>query len=252
LRVVTADRMTIEAGDPVEFLPFTGPRPPDAVALKCEPDAPLTDAEKAFFKKVNLNPHYKQRLLGGAARGFTVTLDREVTLPVGSAICSGNRSGNGFIVKDCDFGYNRSRGILIKASRGQVVGNKITHGWMAAVLVAPEYWWSESASSSEVLIAGNVVAGCRRAAIEIIAPGGDGKPLPAGAHRNLSIVGNTIVESAWPNIFVSSTAGLTIKDNRLSESEPAAFAPPLAWHWEWKGAKPEAVVLQQCSEAVVK
>ena len=159
---------------------------------------------------------------------------------MGSAICSGNRSGNGFIVKGCDFGYNRSRGILIKASRGQVVGNKITHGWMAAVLVAPEYWWSESASSSDVVIAGNVVAGCRRAAIEIIAPGGDGKPLPAGAHRNLSIVGNTVAESAWPNIFVSSTAGLTIKDNRLSESEPAAFAPPLAWHWEWKGAKPEA------------
>jgi hypothetical protein len=252
LRVVTADRMTIEAGDPVEFLPFAGQRPPDAVAVKCERDAPLTDAEKAFFKKVNLNPHYKQRLLSGAALGFKVTLDREVSLPVGSAICSGNRSGNDFLVKGCDFGYNRSRGILIKASRGQVVGNKITHGWMAAVLVSPEYWWSESASSSDVVVAGNVIDGCRRAAIEIVAPGGNDQPLAAGAHRNLSIVGNTITASAWPNIFVSSTAGLLIKDNRLTSPAPDAFAPPLAWQWDWKGAKPEVIVVQQCSEAVVQ
>jgi hypothetical protein len=251
LRVVAAGRMTIQPGDPVEFLPFDGPRPPDAVAVKVEPDAPLSDAEKAFFQKVSLYPPNKQRLLGGQAQAFQVTLDHQATLPMGSAICSGNRSGNGFIVKGCDFGYNRSRGILIKASRGQVVDNKITHGWMAAVLVAPEYWWSESSSSSDVVIAGNVITGCRRAAIEIIAPGGNGRPLPAGAHRNISILRNTITASAWPNIFVTSTTGLVIKDNRLTSPEPAAFTPPLAWRWDWKDSKPSAVVIQQCTQAVV-
>ena len=252
LRVAATGRMTIEPGDPVEFLPFDGPRPPDAVAVKIERDVPLGDAERAFFKKVNLLPDNKKRLVAGQARCFKVTLDREVTLPMGSAICSGNRSGNGFIVKGCDFGYNRSRGILIQASRGQVVGNKITHGWMAAVLVAPEYWWSEAASSSNVVVAGNDIDGCRRAAIEIIAPGGNGKPLPAGAHRNLSIVGNTIAASAWPNISVTSSAGLVIKDNRLTSPEPSGFTPPLAWRWDWNNAKPQAIVIEQCSGADVR
>jgi hypothetical protein len=239
--------MTIEPGDPVEFLPFQGPRPPDATARKIEPDAPLDEAEKAFFKNVDLLPDTKDALLGGRAACYQVTLDRPVALPRGSAICSGNRVGNGFVVKDCDFGYNRSRGILIKASRGQVIGNKITHGWMAAVLVSPEYWWSESASSSDVLIAGNVITGCRRPAIEIVAPGGDGRPLPAGAHRNISIVGNTIADSAWPNVIVASTAGLVLKDIRLTPREPDAFVPPLAWPWDWKGAKPAAVVTERCN-----
>jgi hypothetical protein len=252
LRVVATGRMTIEPGDPVEFLPFEGPRPPDAVAMKVDPDVPLNDAEKTFFKKINILPDNKLRLLADQSHSFKVTLDRDVTLPMGSAICSGNRCGNDFVVKGCDFGYNRSRGILIKASRGQVVGNKITHGWMAAVLVAPEYWWSESASSSDVVIEGNVITGCRRAAIEIIAPGGNGKPLPAGAHHNISIVGNTISASAWPNIFVTSTVGLVIKNNRVTAAEPATFVPPLAWRWEWKSAKPEVIATEQCSQATVQ
>jgi hypothetical protein len=246
LRVAAAGRMTIEPGDPVEFLPFQGARPPDASARKIEPDAPLSDTEKAFFQKVDLHPDMKHRLVTGQAACYKVTLDRPVELPRGSAVCSGNRVGNGFVVKDCDFGYNRSRGILIKASRGQVIGNKIAHGWMAAVLVSPEYWWSEAASSSDVVISGNVISGCRRAAIEIVAPGGDGHPLPAGAHRNISIVGNTIAASAWPNIFVTSTEGLIVKDNRLTPAEPKTFVPPLAWRWDWKQAAPAAIVTEQC------
>ena len=246
LRVAATGRMTIEAGDPVEFLPFQGPRPPDAKAQKIEPDAPLSEAERAFFRKVNLNPNIKKRLTTGQAACYKVTLDRPVDLPEGSAMCSGNRVGNGFVVKDCDFGYNRSRGILIKASRGEVTGNKIAHGWMAAVLVAPEYWWGESASSSDVVISGNVITGCRRAAIEIIAPGGDGRPLPAGAHRNISIVGNTIAASAWPNIFVTLTEKLTVKDNHLTTVQPDSFVPPLAWRWDWKQTSPAVVVTEQC------
>ena len=66
---------------------------------------------------------------------FRVTMDGRLSLPMGSLIAAVNRMGNGFLVQGCDFGYNRSRGILIKASHGQVLNNTITHGWMAAVLV---------------------------------------------------------------------------------------------------------------------
>jgi hypothetical protein len=248
LRVVVAGPLTIVAGDPVEFLPFVGQRPPDAVALKVATDGPLTDAEKKFFTKLTFNGDQKKHLLSPAAQGFTVTLDRETTLPMGSLICSGNRSGNGFVVKGCDFGYNRSRGILIKAGRGQVVGNKIRHTWGPAIAVAPEYWWTEAASSSDVVIADNAIDSCRFLPIGVDARGGDGSPLPAGAHRNIAITGNTITASSWPNISVTSTAGLVIQGNHLVLPEPTAFTPPLTRFWVWKGAKPAAVVVEQCSQ----
>ena len=202
--------MSIAPGDPVEFLPYSGERPADAVAVKIEPDAGITDDEKAFVRKLSLNEHNRQALLEGKASFYKITLDREVPLAIGSAVCSGRRVGNGFAVKGCDFGYNRSRGILIKASHGEVTGNRITHGWMAAVLIAPEFWWFEAASSSDVTVQDNIITGCRRPAIEIIAPGGDGKPLPSGAHRDLRILNNTISDSVWPNIRATSTAGLIL------------------------------------------
>ena len=249
LRIAVLRQNTIEPGDPVEFLPFAGQRPPDAVAVKIEPDAPITEAEREFVRKLSLHAPHKERLLGGQATFFKLTLDRAVPLAMGSAVCSGKRVGNGFLVQDCDFGHNRSRGILIKASRGQVVGNTISQGWMAAVLVAPEFWWFEAASSSDVEIRDNVIVGCRRPAIEIIAPGGNGKPLPSGAHRNIVIAGNQITASAWPNIYVTSTERLVVAGNRLTPAEPRDFVPPLARPWNWGSHAPAAVVTELCEEA---
>ncbi len=252
LRVAALGRMTIEPGDPIELLPYSGKRPDDASAVKIEPDAPLNDEELAFIRKLNLNAGNKERLLGGKEHVYAVTLDRDVILPIGSAICSGNRVGNGFVVRGCDFGYNRSRGILIKASRGEVSGNTITHGWMAAVLVAPEFWWFEAASSSDVVISGNTIIGCRRAAIEVLALGGNDKPLPSGAHRNLSIIGNTITDSAWPNVHVSSTDGLVIRNNRLAATEPTSFVPPLTHPWRWGTGMPTTIVTEQCDRPEIQ
>ena len=252
LRIAAAGRMTIEPGDPIEFLPFEGRRPPDAVAVKIEPDAPMRDAEHAFIAKLNMNANIKERLLGDKAAFFTLHLDRPVALPMGSMVCAGNRVGNGFAVRGCDFGYNRCRGILIKASRGEVSGNTITRAWMAAVLIAPEFWWFEASSSCDVVVRDNTIVGCRRAAIEIIAPGGGGKPLASGAHRNLTISGITIRDSVWPNIHVTSTEHLVIQDNRLTPADPEKLSPPQPDRWRWGTAKPAPIVTEQCEQADVQ
>ena len=252
LRVVALRTLAMEQGDTVEFLPFEGLRPPDAVVQRIEPDAPLTEEEKSIIQQIKLLPRHKVQFLSKEAKVFNLMLDHPVKLPVGSAVCSGKRLGNGFLVKDCDFGYNRSRGILIKASHGQVTGNTITHGWMAAVLVSPEYWWSEAASSSDVIVSDNKIVDCRRPAIEIVAPGGNGKPLPSGAHRNISIVGNSFVQSAWPNIRVTSTDGLVIGNNQFTRSEPKSFAPPLARPWKWGAATPSPLVVELCDRPKVQ
>lgn len=251
LRIAVVGRRAVEPGDPLEFLPWEGKRPPDAVAKAIVPDVPLKADERAFLEKLRLYPSHKERLLGGKARLFRLTLDREVRLPMGSAACSGNRVGNGFAVKDCDFGYNRSRGILIKASHGEVTGNTITHGWMAAVLVTPEHWWLESASSSDVRVANNTIVGCRRPAIEVVAPGGNGKPLASGAHRQITIEGNTITGSVWPNIYVTSTDGLVIRDNRLTPADLPTMVPPVARRWDWGKDTPSPIVTLHCDGAQV-
>ena len=251
LRVATLGRSVIEPNDPIEFLPYNGKRPGDAVAQKIERDAPLSADEVSFIARLNLNADNKRRLLSADARLFRVTLDHPVDLPMGSAICSGNRVGNGFAVRNCDFGYNRSRGILIKASRGEVSGNRITHGWMAAVLVSPEFWWSEAASSSDVKISGNTIVGCRRPAIEVVAPGGDGKPLASGAHRNITIADNVIEGCAWPVLRIQSTDGLVIANNRIPATEPAAMNPPLAEPWRWGKASAVPMLIEQCDQPQV-
>jgi hypothetical protein len=222
LRIAVLDsKPAIKVGDPVEFLPYSGPRPPDAVVMEMQPDpAPITEEEKALIQKLGLDARIRTGLLEGKAKFYTLTLDRETALPAGSAVCCPLRVGNGFAVKDCDFGHNRSRGILIKASKGEVSGNRIINSRMAAVLVTPEFWWMEAGISSDVVVKDNTIKGCLQTPIQILAKGGNGKPLPAGAHRNISIVNNRIEDSVWPLIRVTSTSGLLIEGNRFPQNPP--------------------------------
>ncbi|HSP41954.1 MAG TPA: right-handed parallel beta-helix repeat-containing protein, partial [Luteolibacter sp.] len=217
VRIAIIDKTaTIRQGDPVQFLPFVGPRPPDAKVVRRQSDPePFTAEEKAFIRRLRMDQRMRTTLLEGKATFHTLTLDREISLPPGSAICCPLRLGNGFAVKDCDFGDNRSRGILIKASKGEVSGNRITNSRMHAILVSPEFWWMEAGMSSDLVIKDNIIQGCLETPIQIHARGGSRGILPAGALRNISILNNRIEDSAWPLIHVTSTSGLNIEGNVL-------------------------------------
>jgi parallel beta-helix repeat protein len=208
--------MNIAAGDPVELFAYDGRRLPDAKAVKIEKSGKITDAEKAFVQKQRMDEGLRTRWNADA---YAVTLDRTVELPMGSLVASARRMGNGFLVQGCDFGFNRSRGILIKASDGKVLNNKITESWMMAVLVSPEYWWLESGSSNNVEIRGNVITGCKGRPIYVHAQGGEGlitgKAAPAGAHNNITILGNTMTDCLLPGIEVTSTEGLRVENNTV-------------------------------------
>ncbi|MCU0748197.1 MAG: right-handed parallel beta-helix repeat-containing protein [Akkermansiaceae bacterium] len=229
VRIAISDQATtIEVGDPIEFLPYSGPRPPDAVVVKKQPDSmPITDEEKAFIRKLRLDERIRTELLDGEAEYVTLTLDRDVALPAGSALCCPLRIGNGFAVKDCDFGHNRSRGILIKASKGEVSGNRITNSRMAAVLVSPEFWWMEAGCPSDLIIQNNIIQGSLQTPIQIHARSGNGRTLPAGTLRNISILNNRIEDCAWPLIHVTSTSNLTIKGNIFPDAPSKPSEPVL-------------------------
>ena len=218
LRVLAKDSLNVEPGDPVELLAYDGTRLPDAKVSKIEPDGVITDAEKAFLLKQRMDERIRTRW---NAKAFKVTLDRPVELPMGSLLAAAKRMGNGFLVQGCDFGMNRSRGILIKASNGKVIGNKLTENWGEAIKVSPEYWWLESGSSNDVEIADNVIVDCRTHGIAVYAHGGAGKLAPAGAHNHVLISRNSITGGPVPSIWVTSTDDLRIDHNTCAPANPA-------------------------------
>jgi hypothetical protein len=226
LHVLAKHSMNIQRGDPVELVTYDGRRLPDAQAVFVQPAGTIRDEERAFLSKQRMNESLRTAS-GTLTRAFTVTLDREVRLPMGSVICSANRIGNGFRVKGCTFGYNRSRGILIKASHGEVSGNWIEGCEMSAILVAPEYWWLEAGSSSDVKITGNTIIGAKGIAICIEATAGNGDIAPAGAHRDFIIADNLVKNCVAPGILVCSTRGLRVENNTLELTDTRKSLPAL-------------------------
>ncbi|HEX2948848.1 MAG TPA: right-handed parallel beta-helix repeat-containing protein [Armatimonadota bacterium] len=222
VRVLANGNSLIKSGDPVELLRYDGMRLPDANVISVVPDGKITDAEKAFLLKQRMNDNYR---VNWNADAYTVTLDRDVELPMGSLICSAKHIGNGFLVKGCDFGYNRSRGILIKASDGQVINNTLTENWGEAIKVSPEYWWLEAGSSNNVIVAGNTVKNCKTMAIAVYAHGANETLAPSGAHNNITVADNTITGSPLPNIMVTSTDGLKITGNTCMPSTTIQITP---------------------------
>jgi parallel beta-helix repeat protein len=217
LRVLAKHNMYIQPGDPVELVAYDGSRLPDAKVASIRSAGTIRDEERAFLLKQRMNESLRTAK-GALTKAFSITLDREVRLPMGSVICSASRTGNGFAVKDCIFGCNRSRGILIKASQGEVSGNRIEGARMSAILVTPEYWWLEAGSSSDVRITGNTIRNCGGIPICVEATAGNGDIAPASAHQNITISGNTVADCSMPGILVTSTAGLQIENNTLTLS----------------------------------
>lgn len=226
LRVLAKHEMNIQPGDSVELVTYEGRRLPDAKAISIRADGTIRDEERTFLLKQRMNESLRTAK-GALSKVFAVTLDRVVDIPMGGVICSANRVGSGFAVKGCTFGFNRSRGILIKASGGEVSGNRIEGCEMSAILVAPEYWWLEAGSSSDLKITGNTIIACKGIPICIEATAGNGDIAPAGAHEDLVITDNVVKNCAMPGILVCSTRRLRVENNTLTLSETRRSLPGL-------------------------
>ncbi len=225
VRIVAFDQPVIKPGDLIDFLPYAGAPLPQAKAVSIEPaTTPLTASEQELLDKVRFVETIRNRLNRGA-RVYSLVLDREVNPPPGSMLCAASRIGSGFVVKDCDFGDNRSRGILIKASKGEVTGNRVYRSRMAAILISPEFHWMEAGSSKDVVVKDNVLIGIGQTPIRILANGGSGKPLAAGAHNNISVVNNRFEDCPWPLLEVNSTTNLTIAENVWPQTAPTVNKP---------------------------
>ena len=217
LRVLSKGGFNITSGDPLEIVTYHGRRLPDAKAVSAQKIERLSDEELEFLSRQQMDAGLKQ----GASRDiYEVVVDRPVELPRGSVIAAANRLGNGFKIIGCDFGQNRSRGILIKASDGLVSGNRIVGSWEEAIKVSPEYWWLEAGSSSTITIADNIIRDGQGMGIAVYAHAGSGGIAPAGAHHSIVITGNAITNMKDRHIWVTSTRGLLLRENTFGGEKP--------------------------------
>jgi hypothetical protein len=217
LRVLAKGHMNVEPGDPLEVVAYNGQRLPDAKAMSVVRSGDIADEEQAFMGRQRMHKPFKE---GSLRQIYDIVIDRPVDLARGSIIAAANRIGNGFKVTGCDFGFNRSRGILIKASHGEVSNNRLVGCVGEAIKVAPEFWWLEAGSSSDVRITGNVIQQCDGMGIAVYALAGAGGLAPAGAHSDIVIEGNRLLDVAGREIWVTSTRGLTLRDNDFGDTEP--------------------------------
>ncbi len=226
LRVLSKldEEFAVLPGDPVELVTYQGVRLPDAVVVAVAADGQITADEKAFLSAQRMNERLKntQNMLNQAYR---VTLDRPVDLGPGAVLGATNRMGNGFRIEGCDLGYNRSRGILVKASHGVIANNTIQGSWGEGIMIAPEWWWLESGSSVDVIIENNTIRDMLGIPIAVFALGGTGEIAPVGAHDQIVIRGNRIEGSPFPAIYVTSTRGLTLQGNRLPAKPSRSLFP---------------------------
>jgi hypothetical protein len=162
IRLLGKNKPDFRKDDPLEIMTYEGVRLPDGlVTSEPKPDGKSTPEIAAFFAKQHMNQSIKDSLSNPELEVWKITVRDPVNLPVGSVICAKNRIGSGFVVKDSIFGPNRSRGILIKGSNGEISGNTCRENWGSGILISPEWWWLEAGSSDDLVVSGNTITGCR-------------------------------------------------------------------------------------------
>jgi hypothetical protein len=240
LRVLAKIHMTMRVGDTVQIFTRDGRRLENKKILALTRDGSVTAKENALVDAQGINRQLRQRAMQDAWR---VTLDASVgDTPPGSLIASADSIGDGFVIRDCFLGHNRSRGILVKAGRGEITGNTLAGVIMPAILIAPEYVWLEAGMADDLVISGNTLRDLRGPGIVVTALGGDNSLAPAGAFRNLTIRDNTISGGPAPGLLVTSVAGLVNENNRVSVDRSVTLNPWEIKAWGRQGIQPVMIL----------
>ncbi|MCF7847968.1 MAG: right-handed parallel beta-helix repeat-containing protein [Kiritimatiellales bacterium] len=207
--VIMKRELDIQPGDPVEFVePATGRLLFVANAASIEP---LKDYPKEKIEAVKQSFHLLRP--DSFRRACSITFDRELPkLNSPASIGATNRTGSGFRVINNDFGRNRSRGIITKASDGEISGNRIEGCFSEALLLeAASYTWMESSYFTNVKIKNNTIGNCR---IGHIRKKGVLPPVSVTACRGgLLMQGNQIDFVGEYAIFLKGCADATFAKN---------------------------------------
>ena len=255
--------LSIDDGDTCQVMTYEGKSLPDVKVLKVTADGDTTEEEKAYMLTLGFWPGLEK----SCRKAYRLKLERPLRLARGSVIISNRHQGNGFVVRGCDFGHTRARGLLIKASHGLIESNRIERCASLAMQIATEYQWMEGGCSRDVTVRGNE---CRQngGGIHVGGNNGAGKPLPADSHYDISIIDN---ELNGAGIFVEGCTGGAVVGNGgakvvlnncedVRRDEPAArvfgesggivrllgldaVVQPYAFNLSWGGGQPQRGLL---------
>ncbi|MBT3289890.1 MAG: right-handed parallel beta-helix repeat-containing protein [Victivallales bacterium] len=206
-------RLTVKVGDTVDLISFAGVRLGQAVIQSIGSGLEPT----AEFKKLWQTHVHKTRLL--PTRTWALELDREVPgAGPGTFLFAPARVGSNCVIRNCTFGYTRSRGIVLRASQAVIENNTIEGNWDKGIMMTGDFLSLEGGFPSAVRIVGNTISSVRNEAIYAAFINPYGKPAPAGLYRNIAITNNTI-SGATTDLELTSIDGLKVQDNRYPDRD---------------------------------
>ena len=207
-------RLTVKEGDAVELISFEGARLGQAVIQSIRGGGEPT----AEFRKLWKTHIYQNRL--APTKTWVLELDREVPgAGPGTFLFSPERVGSNCVIRNCTFGYTRSRGIVLRGSNALVENNTIEGNWQKGIMMTGDFLSLEGGFPANVRIVGNTISSLRHEAIYAAFINPYGNPAPAGLYRNLTIADNTIC-GATADLELTSIDGLAMRGNRFPARGP--------------------------------
>lgn len=223
--VSQADRLKMRVGDRLRFVNYEGALAGEARVLKIET---ATD-----FSQDDLNAVNEKYSFTVDKRRHTdvtrLTLDAPVSVDNGGVVSSLDMGGNGFVLRGNLLGHTRARGILIKSSDGIIENNEVVGCELGGIVLAPELVWLEAGFSHNVRIENNRIVDCmfanssygieQAAPLCVVAINARDQVAPAGGFRNITVTGNTIINSPEPAMIFTSIEGGTVERNTVVISD---------------------------------
>ncbi len=178
-----------------------------------------TAEEQAFIKEKYPNLLYKNY-----TKGMRIVLESiPQDLNPGDMVYNESHTGMGFVIRNNKLGHNRSRGILIKSSDGEVYQNEIEGTAMNAVLVAPELTWMGGGFASGLTIRDNKIANCMfektnkgmsPGVLSIFCADAQLRVPLMGAFASIKVYNNKVEKSPLPSFVFTSVKDLSQYNNK--------------------------------------
>ena len=156
---------------------------------------------------------------------YKITLDKTLGFKVGDHITSLDRIGSGTTVKNCTFGYNTARGIVVKGRNVTVENNTIAYTSDSAIFALADLNWCESGFPQNVNIRGNKIEHCNTTGsssrnpgavrIGIVPTSNVSGFMSNRNNKNITVANNTITVTQTYGIFAANCDGIKITGNTV-------------------------------------
>ena len=174
---------------------------------------------------------YYDQTIGDATLLYDITLDKPLNVAKGDHITSLDRVGSGAVIKNCTFGYNRARGIVVKGRNITIENNTIIGNHLPAIVAQADILWCESGFPVNVTIRNNTITNSANCSdvltqdnqdmigsivVNVAPPTNITGFYNCYQNKNILIEGNKINTTQVYGIFAINCDGITIRNNTIT------------------------------------